>query len=65
MALKKKLSIPIPGVFTGYHLYMRYLSGECAVASMDMARILDSYSIGGVRGYGGNNSNFESGILVL
>ena len=44
---------------------MRYLSGECAGASMEMARILDSYSAGRVYGYGGNNSNLESGIVVL
>jgi hypothetical protein len=44
---------------------MRYLFGECAGASMEMARILDSYSIGGAHGYGGNNSNLESGIVVL
>ena len=44
---------------------MRYLSVECAGASMEMARILDSYSVGRVHGYGGNNSNLESGIVAL
>ena len=63
--VSKILCIPIPGGFTGYYLHMRYLSGECAGASMEMARILDSYSIGGAHGYGGNNSNLESGIVVL
>ena len=61
----KILCIPIPGGFTGYHLHMRYLSGECAGASMEMARILVSYSADRVYSYGGNNSNLESGIVVL